>query len=85
MCTRRLKGCYPPTRSSVDSLVDLLQRGRNLIQFLPGLPTRPCLMILKILDRYQLLLEHDLAKGHEDGKVVISYPSLYASQEYDIM
>ncbi len=73
-----------PTRSFADSLVDLLRRGQKLIQ----LPTWAHnggrgFTIPKILDKYELLLEHDLTKRYEDGKVVIL--PLARCQEHDIM
>ena len=72
------------TSAFVDSLVDLLRRGQRLIQISTWSPNGGRgFTIPKNLDKYKLLLEHDLAKRYEDGKVVIL--PLALCREHDVV
>ena len=73
-----------PNRSFIDSLVELLREGQKLIQTPTWCPNGGRgYTVPKNLDDYKLLLEHDLAKRHGEGKVVILPHAL--CQEHDIM
>ena len=72
------------TRSFIDSLVDLLPRGQQLIQIPTWSPNGGRgFTIPNNLDKYKLLFEHDLAKRYKDGKVVILPLALY--REHDVV
>ena len=65
-------------------MVGLLRRGQRLIQIPTWSPNGGRgFTIPNNLDKYKLLLEHDLAKRYEDGKVVIL--PLALCREHDVM
>jgi hypothetical protein len=73
-----------PTRSFVDSLVDLLRIGQVLVQVPTWSPNGGRgFTVPKNLDNYKLLLEHNLAKRYEDGKVMIL--PLALCREHDLI